>query len=94
MLSNISSILKEKERTSVFIAHRLRTIYDSDLIIVLKDGAVAEMGTHEQLNDRGGLYSELWSAQEMHFAEGTEDAVKDEGDDVVQVKGDGKDVKP
>lgn len=69
LLSNINSILKEKKRTSVFIAHRLRTIYDSDLIIVLKDGHVAEQGTHEQLVNRGGVYSELWSAQEMLFTD-------------------------
>ncbi|TID21992.1 iron-sulfur clusters transporter atm1 [Venturia nashicola] len=69
LLSNINSILREKKRTSVFIAHRLRTIYDSDLIIVLKDGHVAEQGTHEQLVNRGGVYSELWSAQEMLFTD-------------------------
>ncbi|KAF2759908.1 iron-sulfur clusters transporter-like protein atm1 [Pseudovirgaria hyperparasitica] len=69
IMSNINSILKEKERTSVFIAHRLRTIYDSDLIIVLKDGKVAESGTHEKLIDQGGLYSELWSAQETMFVD-------------------------
>jgi ATP-binding cassette, subfamily B (MDR/TAP), member 7 len=61
LLQNINSILKEKRRTSVFVAHRLRTIYDSDLIIVLRNGQVAESGTHDQLVDRGGLYSELWS---------------------------------
>jgi ABC transporter ATM len=68
LLSHINSILKEKKRTSVFVAHRLRTIYDCDLIIVLKAGQVAESGTHEQLVDRAGLYSELWSAQETLFA--------------------------
>lgn len=73
LLSNINSILKDKKRTSVFIAHRLRTIYDSDLIIVLKDGHVAEQGTHEQLVDRGGVYSELWSAQEMLFTDDSQD---------------------
>lgn len=73
LLSNINSILKEKRRTSVFIAHRLRTIYDSDLIIVLKDGHVAEQGTHEQLVNRGGVYSELWSAQEMLFTDDSQD---------------------
>jgi ATP-binding cassette subfamily B (MDR/TAP) protein 7 len=67
LLGNINSILKEKARTSIFVAHRLRTIYDSDLIIVLKDGDVAEQGTHERLVDSGGVYSELWSAQEMLF---------------------------
>ena len=69
LLTNINSILKEKARTSVFVAHRLRTIYDSDLIIVLKDGKVAEQGTHETLVDSDGIYGELWSAQEMLFGE-------------------------
>ncbi|KAK7550221.1 iron ABC-transporter-like protein [Phyllosticta paracitricarpa] len=72
LLQNINSILKEKKRTSVFVAHRLRTIYDSDLIIVLRGGEVAEEGTHEQLIDTGGLYSELWSAQETLFVEDKE----------------------
>ncbi|KAK7513208.1 P-loop containing nucleoside triphosphate hydrolase protein [Phyllosticta citriasiana] len=72
LLQNINSILKEKKRTSVFVAHRLRTIYDSDLIIVLRGGEVAEQGTHEQLIDTGGLYSELWSAQETLFVEDKE----------------------
>ena len=66
LLSHINSILKEKSRTSVFIAHRLRTIYDCDLIIVLQAGHVAESGTHEQLIDRAGLYSELWSGKNLY----------------------------
>lgn len=61
LMQNINSILREKERTSVFVAHRLRTIYDSDKIIVLKGGNVAESGSHSQLIDTGGVYSELWS---------------------------------
>lgn len=63
LLQNINSILKEKGRTSVFVAHRLRTIFDSDKIIVLRGGQVAESGTHSQLIDTGGLYSELWSGK-------------------------------
>ncbi|KAK5625111.1 hypothetical protein RRF57_000827 [Xylaria bambusicola] len=63
LMQNINSILREKSRTSVFVAHRLRTIYDADLIIVLKEGSVAEQGTHKELIDRGGLYSELWSGK-------------------------------
>lgn len=63
LLANINSILKEKARTSVFVAHRLRTIYDSDVILVLKDGSVVEQGTHERLIDSGGVYSELWSGK-------------------------------
>jgi ATP-binding cassette, subfamily B (MDR/TAP), member 7 len=63
LLQNINSILKEKARTSVFVAHRLRTIHDSDLIIVLQAGSVVESGTHDQLVDRSGVYSELWSGR-------------------------------
>lgn len=51
------------------MAHRLRTIYDSDLIICLKEGSVAESGTHEQLVDCAGLYSQLWSVQETLFTD-------------------------
>ncbi|KAF2772629.1 ABC transporter-like protein [Teratosphaeria nubilosa] len=78
LLGNINSILKEKRRTSVFVAHRLRTIYDSDVIIVLKDGVVAEQGTHETLVVRDGIYAELWSAQELLFGEEEEEAGKRE----------------
>lgn len=60
LLQNIHSILKEEARTSVFVAHRLRTISDSDKIIVLKNGCVAEDGTHSELIEAGGVYSELW----------------------------------
>ena len=63
LLQNINSILKDKARTSVFVAHRLRTIYDSDQILVLKDGKVAEQGTHHQLVDGAGVYSELWHGE-------------------------------
>ncbi|KAK6357261.1 Iron-sulfur clusters transporter atm1, mitochondrial [Orbilia javanica] len=65
LLQNINSILKEKKRTSVFVAHRLRTIFDSDQIIVLKDGVVAEQGTHQELVDGGTVYASMWAAQEV-----------------------------
>lgn len=63
LLQNINSILKEKARTSVFVAHRLRTIYDSDKIIVLHRGNVAESGSHSQLLELGGVYSGLWKGK-------------------------------
>jgi ATP-binding cassette, subfamily B, multidrug efflux pump len=52
-----------KERTSFVIAHRLKTILDSDKIIVLKDGKVIEQGTHEELLKAKGFYSELYYNQ-------------------------------
>ncbi|KAM0428930.1 hypothetical protein ACHAPT_006730 [Fusarium lateritium] len=81
LMLNINSILREKGRTSVFVAHRLRTIFDSDIIIVLKEGQVAEMGTHRELIDRAGVYAELWSAQETRFHEdGTSKEEKEDQD--------------
>ncbi|KAK5075119.1 Iron-sulfur clusters transporter atm1, mitochondrial [Lithohypha guttulata] len=65
VMQNINSILREKGRTSLFVAHRLRTIFDSDIIFVLRDGVVAEQGTHSELLEKKGLYAELWSAQEV-----------------------------
>lgn len=69
LLQNINSILKEKQRTSVFVAHRLRTIYDSDIIFVLREGRVVEQGTHAELLALQGLYSDLWSAQEIDIGQ-------------------------
>ncbi|KAJ5169851.1 ABC transporter integral membrane type 1 [Penicillium coprophilum] len=68
LLQNINSILKENSRTSVFVAHRLRTIADSDQILVLKEGQVAEMGSHRELLERNGTYAELWNTQEQSMA--------------------------
>ncbi|MBR3246341.1 ABC transporter ATP-binding protein [Candidatus Saccharibacteria bacterium] len=54
-------------RTSFVIAHRLSTIRNSDLILVMRDGAVIEQGNHEELLKLGGFYAELYNSQ---FAEG------------------------
>ncbi|KAL2039570.1 hypothetical protein N7G274_007842 [Stereocaulon virgatum] len=78
LLQNINSILKEKARTSVFVAHRLRTIFDSDKIIVLQGGHVAESGTHSELVEAGGVYSELWHAQETSLGENVDAALAEQ----------------
>lgn len=52
-----------KGRTSLIIAHRLSTIQKSDRILVLQDGEIIESGTHEELNAKGGLYTQLKSLQ-------------------------------
>ncbi|KAI4527320.1 P-loop containing nucleoside triphosphate hydrolase protein [Schizophyllum commune Loenen D] len=63
LMRNINSTLLDKTRTSVFIAHRLRTVVEADLIIVLRDGQVVEQGTHEELLRCGGLYASMWQQQ-------------------------------
>ena len=81
-MRNINTLLQDKARTSIFIAHRLRTVVEAgeyrsrypsalsdayvtiaDLILVLKDGQVAEQGTHEELMRAGGLYYSMWQQQ-------------------------------
>ncbi len=50
-------------RTSFVIAHRLKTIIDADMIIVLNKGEIVEMGNHQELLKRGGFYKEIYEAQ-------------------------------
>jgi ABC-type multidrug transport system fused ATPase/permease subunit len=52
-----------KGRTTLVIAHRLATIREADLIVVLDKGRVVEMGTHAELLAKGGLYAELCRLQ-------------------------------
>jgi subfamily B ATP-binding cassette protein MsbA len=52
-----------KGRTVITIAHRLSTIRDAHKIIVLKDGVVAEEGTHDELVAKNGVYAELHRIQ-------------------------------
>ena len=50
-------------RTSFVIAHRLKTIIDADMIIVLNKGEIVEMGNHQDLLKKGGFYKEIYEAQ-------------------------------
>lgn len=55
-----------KGRTSFVIAHRLSTIRDADIILVMKNGKIAERGNHEELVNKGGIYTELYNSQFKH----------------------------
>jgi ATP-binding cassette, subfamily B, heavy metal transporter len=55
--------LVSRNRTTLVIAHRLSTIIGADEIIVLKDGVIAERGTHLMLLARNGLYASMWNRQ-------------------------------
>ena len=52
-----------KGRTSFIVAHRLSTIQSADIILVMKDGKIIEQGSHDELINRGGFYSELYNSQ-------------------------------
>ncbi len=71
--SNVDTVTEEKiqeamknalrNRTSFVIAHRLKTILDADIIVVLKDGEIIEKGSHSNLLEQKGFYSELYHNQ-------------------------------
>ena len=50
-------------RTSFIVAHRLSTIREADIILVMKDGNIIEQGNHEELLARGGFYANLYNSQ-------------------------------
>lgn len=50
-------------RTSFIVAHRLSTIKEADLILVLKEGNIVEQGNHKELLEKGGFYSQLYKSQ-------------------------------
>ena len=72
-LSSVDTVTEERilnalrevmrDRTSILISHRVSTVRFADQIIVLRDGIIAEKGTHEELIQRGGYYAELHQKQ-------------------------------
>lgn len=53
-------------RTSFIVAHRLSTIREADVILVMRDGSIIEQGNHESLLQKGGFYAELYNSQFAH----------------------------
>ena len=58
--SSLSKVLEG--RTVIAIAHRLQTAHDADIIAVIEDGMISEWGSHQELMQAGGAYSELWKS--------------------------------
>lgn len=55
-----------KGRTSFIVAHRLSTVREADLILVMKDGQIVETGNHSELLEKGGFYYKLYNSQFAH----------------------------
>jgi ATP-binding cassette, subfamily B, multidrug efflux pump len=61
ILTRLRGIMKG--RTCILISHRISTVKDADMIVVLNDGLIAERGTHDELVAKGGIYAELHRKQ-------------------------------
>ena len=62
----LASLKQErKDKTTLIAAHRLTSVMDADLILVLKEGQIIEEGTHQQLLNQHGWYEEMWQKQEL-----------------------------
>lgn len=63
ILNNLKDFMKE--RTSLIVAHRISTVKDADLILVIQDGKITEQGTHEELLKINGFYAKLYEQQRL-----------------------------
>jgi ATP-binding cassette subfamily B protein len=52
-----------KGRTSFIVAHRLSTVKEADIILVMNNGRIVEKGDHSTLLQKGGFYSQMWNSQ-------------------------------
>ena len=61
----IKDSLSKEKATTIIISHNLLNVKDADKIIVLDEGKIVDMGTHEELITREGFYSNVWGLQQM-----------------------------
>lgn len=63
IMNHLDALIQEEEKTAIVISHKLSTIKNADMIYVLKDGKIAENGTHESLIKKQQVYYHLWRLQ-------------------------------
>jgi ATP-binding cassette subfamily B protein len=61
----IKEAISKEKATTIIVSHNLLNIKDADKIIVLDEGKIADIGTHEELISREGFYSNVWNLQQM-----------------------------
>ncbi len=66
ILSQLRDVMRD--RTSIIVSHRVSTVKDADMIVVIDDGEIREQGAHEELVDSGGMYAELYEKQLLEEA--------------------------
>lgn len=76
IFQELQKIVREERATLIVIAHRLAAVRNADRIYVMSDGQVVEVGRHEELLARRGLYHRLWNAQASDLAEALVKAVQ------------------
>ncbi|SHJ00585.1 ATP-binding cassette, subfamily B [Geosporobacter subterraneus DSM 17957] len=81
----IRKALKErnKNRTTFIISHRITTVADADMILVLQHGEIVQSGTHEELIQKPGLYQRIWAIQNLLEEEILEEKAISESDIIV-----------
>jgi ATP-binding cassette subfamily B (MDR/TAP) protein 1 len=75
-----------KSRTTITIAHKLKTIREADNIVVMSKGKIEEQGTHEELVARGSTYSNLVKAQDLSPQAAKEDSNSSDDDNQFMLK--------